>query len=66
VTPALAILAYGAMAGVLFCTARAVSDMRARRFVWGTAGLAVALILASGLMTPVKTHAVKIDLPAAD
>lgn len=64
-TAGLAILAYGAIAASLLCFVRAVVDFRARRFVWGGLSLVVASVLLWGLMTPIQTHAVKIDLPAA-
>lgn len=64
-TPALAALAYGAIAAFLFCVTRAALDLRARRYGWGAAGLAVAALLLWGLMIPIPTQAVKIDLPAA-
>jgi len=37
-------------------------DFRAKRLGWAVAGFASAAIL---LLTPVQTHAIKIDLPAA-
>lgn len=44
----------------LFCTVRAVFDLHQKRYGWGIAGIVCATAL---LMTPVETHAVKIDLP---
>ena len=44
----------------IFCVVRGIFDLRAKRYVWGAAGL----VLGFGLMLmPVPTHAVKIDLP---
>ncbi|MBA4089572.1 MAG: hypothetical protein C0494_03125 [Sphingobium sp.] len=44
-----------------FCVVQAVRDIRTKNYVWGAAAaIAAALILAM----PIKTHAVKIDLPA--
>lgn len=49
------------LAVAAFCIARAVADLRARRLAWAPAGLVAALLL---LLTPIQTHAVKLDLPA--
>ena len=49
------------LGAVVFCIARAVEDLRHRRYAWAVLGIVSALIL---LLTPVQTHAVKIDLPA--
>jgi len=43
-----------------FCIVRGIADLRARRFVWGALGLAAGALL---ILTPIPTHAVKIDLP---
>jgi 4-amino-4-deoxy-L-arabinose transferase-like glycosyltransferase len=59
----LMVLAAGSIAAFLFCVVRAGFDLRARRYWWGAAGLAVAALLLWGLLTPLPTHAVKIDLP---
>jgi len=45
-----------------FCIARGIADLRARRFVWATLGLAAGALL---ILTPIPTHAVKLDLPPA-
>ena len=44
----------------LFCIARAVVDLRARKYGWGLLGLVSAAIF---LLVPIQTHAVKYDLP---
>lgn len=49
-------------ATIVYCTARAIVDLRQKRMIWGIVGLASALALMS---LPIKTHAVKINLPAA-
>ena len=36
---------------------------RARRFGWTWSGVAVSTLLLCGLVTPIQTHAVKVDLP---
>jgi hypothetical protein len=41
---------------------KAVIDLRARRYRWGVIGLLSAVIF---LVTPIQTHAVKVDLPVA-
>ncbi|MEO5493893.1 MAG: hypothetical protein ABIR08_07680 [Sphingomonas sp.] len=57
------VLGAGRLAAFLFCLIRAVIDLRARRLGWGVAGLIVCGLLAWGSMTPISTHAVKVDLP---
>jgi hypothetical protein len=52
----------GALAAAIYCIAKAVIDLRARRYGWGIVGLLSAVVF---LMTPIQTHAVKVDLPAA-
>ncbi|AXJ95529.1 MULTISPECIES: hypothetical protein [unclassified Sphingomonas] len=49
------------IAGV-YCIVKAAADLRARRYGWGVVGLLSGIVF---LTTPVQTHAVKIDLPAA-
>jgi hypothetical protein len=49
-----------ASAAAIYCIAKALIDLRARRYAWGIVGLASAAVL---LLTPIQTHAVKIDLP---
>lgn len=39
-----------------------IADLRARRYVWGAVGLVSAGVF---LLTPIQTHAVKVDLPVA-
>ncbi|MBB5716451.1 hypothetical protein FHS94_003317 [Sphingomonas aerophila] len=51
-----------ALIAVIYCLIKAVFDLRARRFVWGIIGLLSAGII---LLTPMKTHAIKVDLPIA-
>ncbi|EQB30664.1 hypothetical protein M529_18145 [Sphingobium ummariense RL-3] len=50
-----------AFAGV-FCLARAAVDFREKRYVLCALGLISGGII---LLTPIPTHAVKIDLPTA-
>jgi hypothetical protein len=45
-----------------YCLARSVADWRAGRKRWALAGLAA---FATILLTPIQTHAVKVDLPVA-
>lgn len=47
----------------VYCVVRSVVDLRHKRYVWAAIGLISAAIL---LLTPVQTHAVKIDLPMSD
>jgi hypothetical protein len=50
-------------AAAIYCIARAIFDLRQKRYVWAAFGLISAGVL---LLTPVKTHAVKVDLPVAN
>mgnify|MGYP003581289011 CR=1 FL=1 len=43
----------------LYCIARAVVDLRLRKYAWGLLGIVSAAIF---LLTPLQTHAVKMDL----
>lgn len=51
-----------ALAAAIYCVIKAVSDLRARRYVWGIVGLLSAAVF---LTAPIQTHAVKVDLPIA-
>lgn len=55
------------LAAALYAAAQAVRDFRDRKLLWGSAGgvVSMALFWVAGtiLLTPVETHAVKIDLP---
>jgi hypothetical protein len=53
---------FAALGAAIYCIAKAVIDLRARRYAWGIVGLASAAVF---LLTPIQIHAVKIDLPAA-
>ncbi len=53
---------FAALVAAIYCIAKAVIDLRASRYAWGIVGLLSAVVF---LMTPIQTHAVKIDLPAA-
>ncbi len=48
-----------ALAGV-FCLVRSILDFREKRYVLGVLGLVSGGII---LLTPIPTHAIKIDLP---
>jgi len=50
-----------AMAAGLYCIARAVVDLRQRKYAWGVLGLVSAAIF---LLTPIQSDVVKLDLPA--
>ncbi|MGL3820596.1 hypothetical protein [Sphingopyxis sp. R3-92] len=56
-----------AFAAALYAGAQTVRDFQRKNSLWGTVGgvVSVALFWVAGtiLLTPVKTHAVKIDLP---
>jgi hypothetical protein len=47
----------------IYCIARAFVDLRQKRYVWAAIGLVSAGVL---LLTPVNTHAVKVDLPVSN
>ncbi|WP_448663188.1 hypothetical protein ACG3SL_00480 [Sphingomonas sp. CJ20] len=53
---------FAVLGACIYCIARAVIDFRAGKYLWGAVGLVSALAL---LLTPIQTHAVKIDLPVA-
>lgn len=46
----------------LYCLTRGIIDLRQRRYAWGAAGLLCAAAL---MLSPIRTHAVKVDLPQA-
>jgi hypothetical protein len=52
-----------ALLGVeIFCIGQSIRDIRAKNYTWAAiAGISAAVLLAM----PIKTHAVKIDLPTA-
>jgi hypothetical protein len=43
-----------------FCIARAIADIRQRRYVWGLVGILVGIALASSLIV---STSIKVDLP---
>ena len=49
-----------AIAAAAYCIARGVVDLRQRRYAWGAIGIFAGAAI---LLTPVQTHAVKMDLP---
>ncbi|MEQ6333503.1 hypothetical protein [Sphingobium sp. MK2] len=53
---------FAALAAAIYCIAKAVIDLRTRGYMWGIVGLLSAAVF---LLTSIKTHAVKIDLPVA-
>jgi hypothetical protein len=53
---------FAALSAGIYCIARSISDLRQRRYVWGIFGLVSAVIF---LLTPIQTHAVKVDLLAS-
>ena len=57
------LVATGVLVALVFCIVRTILDFRARRFGWAWAGLAVSALLLCAMATPIKTHAVKADLP---
>lgn len=59
---ALMMLGIAALVALVFCVVRLVVDLRARRFGWAAAGLIVSALLLWACLTPVETHAVKVDL----
>jgi hypothetical protein len=55
---AFAIVAFVAAA---HCIARAVIDLREKRYVWAAIGIVVGAAI---LLTPIQTHAIKMDVPS--
>jgi len=53
---------FAALAAATYCIARAIVDIRQRKYVWGILGIASAIVF---MLAPIQTHAIKIDLPAA-
>jgi hypothetical protein len=53
--------AFSALIAAIYCVARGIADLRAKRFAWGLMGLLSAAVF---LFAPIETHAVKIDFPA--
>ena len=47
----------------VYCVVQIVRDYRRRDYVMAVAGLACVLLL---LLTPIHTHAVKLDLPISE
>jgi hypothetical protein len=43
-----------------FCVVRGIFDLIGKRYAWGVLGIVLGLFV---LVTPVQTHAVKVDLP---
>ena len=43
-----------------YCVARAILDIRQRRYVWAAFGFLAAVAI---LTMPIPTHAVKVDIP---
>ena len=60
------VLVAGVCVALAYSVVRVFLDFRARRYGWACAGLAVSLLLLSGLLAPVQTHAVKVVLLPAD
>ena len=49
-----------AFAVAAYCIVRAVIDLREKRYIWAVIGI---LAGAAILLTPIQTHAVKVELP---
>ncbi|WP_294236398.1 hypothetical protein [uncultured Sphingomonas sp.] len=49
-----------AVGASVFCLVRGVLDCRRGHYVWGVLGIASSLVF---MLTPIPTHAVKVDLP---
>jgi len=46
----------------LYCIVRATIDLRRKQYLWAIAGYMSAAAI---LVTPIQTHAVKVDLPVS-
>lgn len=53
---------FAALGAALFCIARGVIDLRQRKYAWGILGVGSATIF---MLTPIQTHAVKINVPTS-
>jgi hypothetical protein len=51
------------LCAAIYCIARAIVDVRQRRWWWALAGFVSAAII---LATPIPTHAVKVNLPVSN
>ena len=51
---------WAALAAGIYCIARAIVDLRQRKYIWAAFGLVSATIF---VLSPIQTHAVKVDLP---
>ena len=49
-----------AAATALFCTIRAVVDLRQRRYAWGAVGLLLGLAV---VLTPLPTQSIRVEIP---
>jgi len=49
-----------ALAAGIYCIARAIVDLRQRKYIWAALGFVSAAIF---ILSPIPTHAVKVDLP---
>jgi len=47
---------------IIYCVVQAVRDFRAKRYAWALAAMLSAVIL---MAMPMKSHAIKIDLPVS-
>lgn len=54
---------FAALAAAIYCIIKAVTDVRGNKYLWGIFGIASAAVI---LLTPIQTHAVKVDLPVRE
>jgi len=60
---AIMLLSLFALAATIYLVVRSVVDWRARNVRWAVVGTLIATLGVVTMFVPVKTHAVKIDLP---
>jgi hypothetical protein len=60
---AIMLLSLFAVAATIYLIVRSVFDWRARNLRWAVVGTVIAALGVVTMFVPVKTHAVKIDLP---
>ena len=60
---AIMLLSFFAVAATIYLVVRSVVDWRAGKIGWAVAGTIIAAMGAMTMFVPIKTHAVKINLP---
>ena len=59
----LMLLSFFTLAATIYLVVRSIFDWRAGKLAWAICGTIIAVFGLVTLLIPIKTHAVKIDLP---